>query len=73
MRNTAQPADPRTLVLFGIPFHDVTMAETLAWIDSLVASKRSAYLVTANLDFATQASGDVELQRILVEAELGFV
>lgn len=27
-------------------------------------------MVTANLDFAAQASGDVELQRILVEAEL---
>ncbi len=46
------------------------MAETLSWIDGLIASKRSAYLVTANLDFAAQASGDVELQRILVEAEL---
>ncbi len=46
------------------------MAETMAWIDDLIASKRSAYFVTANLDFAAQASGDVELQRILVEAEL---
>jgi len=58
------------LVLFGVPFHDVTMAETLEWIDGLIASRRPAYLVTANLDFAAQASGDVELQRILVEAEL---
>jgi len=46
------------------------MAETMAWIDDLIASKRAAYFVTANLDFAAQASGDVELQRILVEAEL---
>jgi N-acetylglucosaminyldiphosphoundecaprenol N-acetyl-beta-D-mannosaminyltransferase len=58
------------LVLFGLPFHDVTMTETLAWIDDLIASRRAAYFVTANLDFAAQASKDVELQRILVEAEL---
>ena len=46
------------------------MPETLDWIDRLIAQRRPAYLVTANLDFAAQASEDVELQRILVEAEL---
>lgn len=46
------------------------MPETLEWIDRLIAQRRPAYLVTANLDFAAQASEDVELQRILVEAEL---
>lgn len=64
------PADPRTLVLFGIPFHDVDMRETLARIENLIARRRPSYLVTANLDFAAQASEDVELQRIMVEAEL---
>lgn len=70
MKTHAQLPDPRTLVLFGLPFHDVTMDETLAWIDRLIAERRPAYLVTANLDFAAQASEDVELQRILLEAEL---
>ena len=46
------------------------MAETLEQIDRLVAGRKPAYLVTANLDFAAQASEDVELQRILVEAEI---
>ena len=46
------------------------MAETLEQIDRLVAERKPAYLVTANLDFAAQASEDVELQRILVEAEM---
>lgn len=46
------------------------MPETLEWIDRLIAQRRPSYLVTANLDFAAQASEDVELQRILVEAEL---
>lgn len=64
------PPDPRTIVLFGLPFHDVTMEETLGWINFLVARRKPAYLATANLDFARQASEDVELQRILLEAEL---
>jgi N-acetylglucosaminyldiphosphoundecaprenol N-acetyl-beta-D-mannosaminyltransferase len=68
---TFPPAiEPRTIVLFGIPFHDLTMAETLERIDQLIERRAPAYLVTANLDFAAQASEDVELQRILVEAEL---
>lgn len=46
------------------------MEETLGWIDHLIAVRTPAYIVTANLDFATQSSEDVELQRILVEAEL---
>lgn len=70
MNTPGAPREPRTIVLFGIPFHDITMEETLVWIDQMIASRRAAYLVTANLDFAAQASEDVELQRILVEAEL---
>jgi len=46
------------------------MAETLDQIDRLIAERAPAYFVTANLDFAAQASEDVELQRILVEAEI---
>ena len=46
------------------------MTETLEQIDRLIAERKPAYLVTANLDFAAQASEDVELQRILVEAEM---
>lgn len=61
---------PKTVVILGVPFHDVTMAETLAHIDAIIAERRSRYLATANLDFAAQASEDVELQRILLEAHL---
>jgi N-acetylglucosaminyldiphosphoundecaprenol N-acetyl-beta-D-mannosaminyltransferase len=62
--------DPKSVVILGVPFHDVTMAETLTHIDQLVAARRPRYLATANLDFAAQASRDVELQRILLEAHL---
>ncbi len=61
---------PKTVVLLGVPFHDVTMAETLEHIDAMIADGRTRYLATANLDFAAQASQDVELQRILLEAHL---
>jgi len=61
---------PRTVVILGVPFHDVTMQETLAHIDQMIAEKTPRYLATANLDFAAQASQDVELQRILLEAHL---
>lgn len=61
---------PRIVVLLGTPFHDITMAETLDWIEQRIQQRTPSYLVTANLDFATQAASDTELQRILVEAEL---
>ena len=62
--------EPRMVILLGIPFHDVTMGETLAYMDGLIARGKPGYLATANLDFAAQASHDVELQRILFDAEL---
>jgi N-acetylglucosaminyldiphosphoundecaprenol N-acetyl-beta-D-mannosaminyltransferase len=62
--------EPPVIILLGIPFHDVTMEETLAYIDGMVARRTPGYFATANLDFAAQASQDVELQRILFDAEL---
>jgi N-acetylglucosaminyldiphosphoundecaprenol N-acetyl-beta-D-mannosaminyltransferase len=62
--------EPKTVVLLGVPFQDVTMDETLAIIDEMVAAGQPRYIATANLDFAAQASRDVELQRILLDAHL---
>lgn len=62
--------DPRIVMLLGVPFHDVTMQETLDYIDDMIATRKPAYCATANVDFAAQASRDVELQRILFDAEL---
>jgi exopolysaccharide biosynthesis WecB/TagA/CpsF family protein/anti-anti-sigma factor len=56
--------------MLGTPFHDVTMDETLDAIARMIQRRAPSYIVTANLDFATQAASDVELQRILIEAEL---
>ncbi|HEX4083309.1 MAG TPA: WecB/TagA/CpsF family glycosyltransferase [Chthoniobacteraceae bacterium] len=62
--------EPKTIVLFGVPFHDVTMDETLAEIDGIINRREPRYIATANLDFAAQASRDVELQRILMDAHM---
>jgi len=62
--------NPKTVVLLGVPFHDVTMDETLAEIDRIVLERTPRYIATANLDFAAQANRDVELQRILLDAHL---
>jgi N-acetylglucosaminyldiphosphoundecaprenol N-acetyl-beta-D-mannosaminyltransferase len=83
MSNYGQPFEPNTggtttfllyprrvVVLLGVPFHDITMQETLACIDTLIERGEPCYIATANLDFAAQARGDVELRRILCESEL---
>lgn len=66
--STLQP--PRSVVILGVPFHDVTMDETIARLDRIIARRDAVYWATANLDFTYQASEDVELQRILIEADL---
>lgn len=62
--------EPAKFVLMGLPFHDVTFAETVAWARERIRWRVPAYMATANLDFVMQAWGDPELQRILLEASL---
>ncbi len=58
------------LVIYGVPFHNVTFEEAIEWIIARVRSGKPANVVTANLDFVTKAWHDPELQRILIEADL---
>src|ERR1051326_1315461 len=58
------------LAILGVPFDNVTTAETIDAIDRMVASRQPHYLVTANVDFLVQAQEDVELRRILFDAHL---
>ncbi len=63
---------PHPVVLLGVPFHPVTMEECVGWISSRIKTRQKhppAMLATANLDFATQASRDVELQEILLQSD----
>jgi N-acetylglucosaminyldiphosphoundecaprenol N-acetyl-beta-D-mannosaminyltransferase len=58
------------VVMLGVPFDNLTMGETLAAIDQMIASGRPHYLATANVDFLVQSMRDVELRRILFDAHL---
>ncbi|MDF7801576.1 WecB/TagA/CpsF family glycosyltransferase [Pontiellaceae bacterium B1224] len=61
---------PIPLVIYGVPFHNVTFNEAVEWIVDRVRSGRPANIATANLDFVTKAWHDPELQRILIDADL---
>lgn len=76
LRGTVQPPagdreePPATLFLLGVPFHDVTPEEVLAWIASRARSGRWGQIVTCNLDFIMQAWRDPEMHRIHLDADL---
>lgn len=58
------------IAILGVPFDNLTTAETIEEIERMVASRQPHYLVTANVDFIVQAQNDVELRRILFDAHL---
>ncbi len=62
------PAWPVSIL--GVPFDNVSGTNALSQIEAMVASRRPHYVVTANVDFLVQAHRDVELRRILVDADL---
>jgi N-acetylglucosaminyldiphosphoundecaprenol N-acetyl-beta-D-mannosaminyltransferase len=58
------------IVILGVPFDNVTTAQTVSAIEDMVESGKPHHLVTANVDFLVQSSRDVELRRILTDAHL---
>lgn len=58
------------IAMLGVAFDHVTLRETVCLIEEMIASRRPHHIVTANVDFLAQARGDVELQRILLDAPL---
>lgn len=59
---------PVTIV--GVPFDNVTLDAAVARIGEMIATRRPHYVATANMDFLVQAKADVELRRILLEADM---
>lgn len=59
-----------SIAILGVPFDNVTTAEAVTLVEKMVASRRPHYFVTANVDFLVQAQEDVELRRILFDANL---
>jgi N-acetylglucosaminyldiphosphoundecaprenol N-acetyl-beta-D-mannosaminyltransferase len=58
------------IAILGVPFDNVTTADAISSIDTMIASRSPHYVVTANVDFLVQARDDVELRRILFDAHL---
>lgn len=58
------------VAVLGVPFHPLTQAGALACLEAMIASRQPHQVVTANVDFLVQARHDVELRRILAEADL---
>ena len=58
------------IAILGVPFDNLTIAETVARIQQMIESRKSHYLVTANVDFVVQAQTDIELRRIFADADL---
>src|SRR6266540_3358692 len=65
-----RPPPKPPVALLGVAFDHVTLPATLKRIQEMVASRQPHHLVTANVDFLVQSQRDVELQRILNDADL---
>jgi N-acetylglucosaminyldiphosphoundecaprenol N-acetyl-beta-D-mannosaminyltransferase len=59
-----------SIAILGVPFDNVTTAEALERIEEMIVSRKPRYVATANVDFLVQAREDVELRRILFDADL---
>jgi N-acetylglucosaminyldiphosphoundecaprenol N-acetyl-beta-D-mannosaminyltransferase len=58
------------IALLGVAFDNLTLRETVGRIEEMIVSRRSHYVVTANVDFLAKARRDLELQHILLNAQL---
>ena len=69
--STSANANQRNpIAVLGVPFDNITTADTLTLIGKMIASGEPHYAATANVDFIVQAQEDVELRRILLAAHL---
>lgn len=70
--STVAPLDhaTETVAVLSVPFAKVTEQDTINAIEAMIAAGKPHYLATGNVDFLLQASKDVELRRILHDADL---
>jgi N-acetylglucosaminyldiphosphoundecaprenol N-acetyl-beta-D-mannosaminyltransferase len=67
---TAAKIDRAPIAILGVPFDNVSLAETLALAGEMIASGQPHYATTVGVDFLADALDDVELRRILFDAHL---
>ena len=56
--------------MLGVPFDNVTTEETAKVAELMISSGHAHCIATANVDFLVQARKDVDLRRILFDADL---
>ncbi len=61
---------PSTVAILGVPFHNVTMDETIAFVDEKIRDRGFHQIATANVDFLIHAIRDKEMQQILCSCDL---
>src|ERR1700679_634566 len=61
---------PSTVAVLGVPFHNVTMDETIAFVDEKIKDRGFHQIATANVDFLVHAIRDKEMQQILCSCDL---
>jgi len=59
-----------SIAILGVPFDNVSMDETVEIVERMIASGQPHYIATANVDFLVQSLEDIELRRILFDADL---
>jgi N-acetylglucosaminyldiphosphoundecaprenol N-acetyl-beta-D-mannosaminyltransferase len=69
-RGISQPST--SISILGVPVHDVTTEETLAFIDQFVREKTPHQICTVNPEFIMTAQQDAEFKRILNQAALNL-
>src|ERR1035437_5240918 len=67
---SATQLDRAPIAILGVPFDNVSVAETLALAGEMIASGQPHYATTVGVDFLAEALDDVELRRILFDAHL---
>lgn len=66
--DSAVKNEPEVTFLLGLPFHAITMGETVAEAIRVIEGGSPRYFVTANADFVAQAYENPRLRDILVHA-----
>ena len=71
-QETHPDVGPAISFIVGLPFHHTTMEDALKDYVSIMRGDRSAYWVTANVDFATRAPTDPVLKDLVFHADRVF-
>jgi N-acetylglucosaminyldiphosphoundecaprenol N-acetyl-beta-D-mannosaminyltransferase len=63
---------PLAIAILNVPVHDVTMFETLNWIDQFIAERSPYQICTVNPEFIMAAQRDSEFMQVLNRSALNI-